>query len=539
MLGKTLDDRYRIERLLGSGGMGAVYAADDLRTGQKVAVKVIHANLHDSKALVQRFEREARAAGSIDTDHIARCFDAGTDPETGSPYMVLEYLVGEDLHHVIKRLGPLPPELALRITAQACLGVAKAHEANIVHRDIKPANIFLARGASSGARTVKVLDFGVAKIRKDPSDIGGESTSGGLTRTGSLLGSPLYMSPEQARSVKNIDHRSDIWSLGVVLFQAVAGRTPYEEISGLGDLILALCSDLPPPVQEFAPWISPEVAAAIDHALRLDPEERFASAAEMAAALTALVPGGIAIDDSMLVALDDQTHERIAPAFARREGSASMMPRMPTWRAHSPAAFAGTMVSEAGLSPAGAPRPPPQTAEQQSTQNAVATTGSRLPDTGDRRAPPAPQRTVPMVAVAVACVLAGGAGVYAFTRAPPAPQVAQLATALAAPPATAPTSAPPLPSTTASAAETTATPVVVGVTPTPPAPSSGDAAAVHDGGSPLSAAKPFPTPSGALHGHLATQTPTTVATAMATTTATPPPATTVRPLDHTSFGDRK
>src|SRR5277367_4253411 len=131
--------------------MGSVYAAEDVRSGQTVAIKIIHANLTEGPALVQRFEREARAAGSIDTDHIARCFDTGTDPETESPYMVLEYLVGEDLQHLLRRLGPLGPEVALRITAQACEGVGKAHEAHVFHRDIKPANIFLAKG-EGGAR---------------------------------------------------------------------------------------------------------------------------------------------------------------------------------------------------------------------------------------------------------------------------------------------------------------------------------------------------------------------------------------------------
>ncbi len=517
MLGKTLDEKYRIERLLGSGGMGSVYAADDLRTGQKVAVKVIHKNLPDSQALVQRFEREARAAGSIDTEHIARCFDAGTDPETGSPYMVLEYLVGEDLHHLIKRLGPLPPAVALRITAQACLGVAKAHEAGIVHRDIKPANIFLAKG-KDGVRTVKVLDFGVAKIRRDPSDLGADSTSGGLTRTGSILGSPLYMSPEQARSVKNIDHRSDIWSLGVVLFQSVAGRTPYEDVGGLGDLILTLCSDLPPPVQEFAPWITPEVAAVIDHALRLDPDERFATAGEMAAALLALVPGSPALDDAMLVALDDETHDHIAPSYSRRSGTLMMMPRIATWRSNSPAAFAGTMASDPGLSPPSDPgTPPPSSAPAQSTHTAVSTTGSGLPTTGDRRAAEAP-RTLPMLVVAVACVLAGGAGVYAFTRVGPSAAGAPLPAAPAA----------------------TAAPLPVAPSPSPPpvpsAPAPEISTAAPTASAEVDAGKlapaPFGVPGRGLHAHAAV-----TVTAAPAVTAAPPP--TVRPLDHTSFGDRK
>lgn len=162
-----------------------------------------------------------------------------------------------------------------------------------------------------GGRTIKLLDFGVAKIKRAPTDMHGDAA--GLTRTGSLLGSPLYMSPEQARSVKNVDHRSDLWSMGVVLYQAVAGRTPYEHVSGLGDLILSLCSDLPPPVQQFAPWVQLRVAAVIDRALRLDPGERFATAAEMHEAITALLPEGHAIRGDMLVPLDAATREDVAP----------------------------------------------------------------------------------------------------------------------------------------------------------------------------------------------------------------------------------
>ena len=419
MLGKTLDGKYRIERLLGSGGMGSVYAADEIATGKRVAIKVLHGNRAESADLMARFEREARVAGAIDTEHIVRCYATGTDPETESPYMVLEYLVGEDLQRALKRLGPLPPEVALRVVAQACMGVAKAHEAKIIHRDIKPANIFLAKGEGE-VRTVKVLDFGVAKARRDPGDLGQSSTDGGLTRTGAILGSPLYMSPEQARSVKSIDHRADLWSLGVVLYQALAGRTPYEHISGLGDLILALCGDLPPSVQHFAPWVPPEVAALTDRALRIEPGERFQSADEMLAAVRELLPRGVEVHDDMLVALDDTTHDHVAPTYFRRAHTSSSGARvLPTSQPPPEVvdSLAGTLMSPSGRPLAGNRPPSVPILEHAPALSApspsVATTGPGVVTPSN--APPKASR-VPVVAIAIACCVAGGAGVYLFTR---------------------------------------------------------------------------------------------------------------------------
>ena len=203
-LGATYADKYRIVRVLGEGAMGAVYEAQHVDTGRRLAVKVIHRELIND-AILTRFEREARAAGAIETQHIAEVIDAGKDAASGTPYLVMEYLEGEDLQHLLERLGPLPPDLALRIAAQACLGLAKAHEVSVVHRDIKPGNIFLAR-REEGEIVVKIVDFGIAKIKA--AQLGqGEGT--GLTRTGTIVGTPLYMSPEQARGVRDLDARTD------------------------------------------------------------------------------------------------------------------------------------------------------------------------------------------------------------------------------------------------------------------------------------------------------------------------------------------
>src|SRR5262245_50414533 len=209
--------------------MGAVVEGEHTGTGRRVAIKLVTREiLHDQKQLV-RFQLEARSASSIDSEHIVQVLDWGIDEATGLPFMVMELLVGEDLQQLLQRLGPLPAELALRITAQACRGLAKAHAAGVVHRDIKPGNIFLAQRDDS--ITVKLLDFGIAKITSEAFH---RAEEGGLTRTGSMIGSPHYMSPEQAQGLKTIDGRSDIWSLGVVLYKALAGRTPKQDTETLG-----------------------------------------------------------------------------------------------------------------------------------------------------------------------------------------------------------------------------------------------------------------------------------------------------------------
>jgi eukaryotic-like serine/threonine-protein kinase len=495
VIGTTLEGKYRIDRLLGSGGMGSVYAAEDVDTGRKVAIKVIHAHLASGvRGFIERFEREAQAAASIDTDHIARCLAVGTDPRTGNQFMVLEYLVGEDLQQALKRLGPLAPELALRIVAQACVGLQKAHEAGIIHRDIKPANLFLAK-AGEGERILKILDFGVAKVRKDVSESQGD-TGGGLTRTGSILGSPLYMSPEQARSVKYIDHRSDIWSMGVVLYQALAGRTPYDHIAGLGDLILALCSEHPPPVQQFAPWIGPEVASIVDYALRIDPNERYQSARELHDALLPLIQG-TEIRDDMIVALDDETHDHIAPTYFR-----GIKTSAGTHAANLQRATAATALADlpAGSTSDATPGAAARTPRGSSTGSGLSgeTTGS-----GGRRS-----SMLPTVAIAVGCVLAGGAGVYAFTRTG------------AQPTAPAATEAPVRAAPTASATTSAEAPVVTPVT-------SATASAAAEAPSSSATAAP---------GKLGTS-PGTLYTARSKPTAAPSARSI--PLDSRSYGDRK
>ncbi|NUO49926.1 MAG: serine/threonine protein kinase [Polyangiaceae bacterium] len=305
--------------------MGAVYEAAHVGTGRRVAIKVISTGDFTKDAqLVGRFQREAKAAGAIDTQHICQVLDTGTDPTNGFPFMVMEYMQGEDVQQLLRRTGPVTSELALRIVAQVCMGLQKAHEASVVHRDIKPANIFLAK-SDGGSVLVKVLDFGIAKVKMETASEAGDA---GLTRTGTMLGSPLYMSPEQARGSKGIDHRADLWSLGVVLYELICGRTPFHHIEALGELIIAICSEAPRPVQDFAPWAAPEVAAIIHKSLRVNAAERYQTAGEMLDAVRALLPS-TSVEESMLISLSETQRNAVARRLTLPPPSEAIAASMP------------------------------------------------------------------------------------------------------------------------------------------------------------------------------------------------------------------
>jgi eukaryotic-like serine/threonine-protein kinase len=435
VIGETLNNQYRIVRQMGGGGMGAVYEGEELSNGRRVAIKVISTG--DSardKALLGRFNREAKATMSIDTDHIVRLFDAGTDAATGQPFMVMEYLSGEDLSHLFKRLGPLPPDLALRIVAQACIGLEKAHEARVVHRDIKPANLFLAV-EPDGRHLVKLLDFGIAKIKMDQAEM---LDSKSLTRTGSMIGSPLYMSPEQARGSKTIDHRADIWSMGIVLYQALSGRTPYQDIEALGELIIAICSESPRPVQDLSPWVPPEVASIVHRALRFEPGERFQTATEMLATLRALLPDGSEIRPEMIVSVSAEmrAHQapRLEPLSTAPRAMTPSMAMMMRPDAVDPALAATTPAPEMPTPMPQGPRVTPSPSSSPSQSQSPSPSSSRSTS---------PSNRTPLLAVAAVVVAAAaGFGVYKVMAPPPAsgnaiPTATATATAMAIPTATA------------------------------------------------------------------------------------------------------
>jgi eukaryotic-like serine/threonine-protein kinase len=296
MLGETIDGRYEIIRFIGEGGMGSVYEARHVATRRRVALKMITGEARADPERLARFQVEAKAAGRLDSDHITQVLDFGQDAERDCPYMAIEYLEGEDLAALFERRGRLPVELALRIVCQALYGLSKAHEAGVTHRDIKPANIFLAK-RDKGRRVVKVLDFGIAKIRS--LDANATNSSSGITIAGKLIGSPLYMSPEQTITFKGLDPRTDVWSMGIVLFEALVGRTPFADAETLADLIILINTE-PVRMQERAPWVPSEVARVVETALTAGGKDRYADAQAMLAALEPLLPHGSEINESLL-----------------------------------------------------------------------------------------------------------------------------------------------------------------------------------------------------------------------------------------------
>ncbi len=225
-----LAGKYRLERMLGEGGMGMVFAATHLQLEQRVALKFMRTDPGQHADAVARFLREARAAARIQGEYIARVFDVCT-LDDGSPYIVMEYLEGQDLEGLLPLRRALPVEQIVDLAVQACFGLAEAHAKGVIHRDLKPANLFLTR-LSDGSVRLKLLDFGISKIvpaagAQDPS----------TTHAQLVLGSPLYMSPEQLRSSTNVDPRADIWSMGVILYEMLSGALPFD-----GDLLPEVCA---------------------------------------------------------------------------------------------------------------------------------------------------------------------------------------------------------------------------------------------------------------------------------------------------------
>ena len=278
--GDVLAGKYRVERVLGAGGMGVVVCAMHVDLGELRAVKFMLPHAVTSGTAVERFFREARAAARLRSGHVAQVHDMGR-LETGEPYIVMEYLEGSDLAAVLKKQGPLPIEVAVRYVIQACEGLAEAHAAGVVHRDLKPANLFLGK-AADGAPQIKVLDFGISKLTQ-------EGTPSELTDTEATIGSPYHMSPEQVRSSRDVDHRTDIWSLGVILYQLVTGTLPFQG-DGRLELCLAIVQDDPPRPSSVREEVPPDLEAAILRCLAKSPEARFPDVGKLAASLAALLP---------------------------------------------------------------------------------------------------------------------------------------------------------------------------------------------------------------------------------------------------------
>ena len=275
-MGDVLAGKYRVERVLGAGGMGVVVAAYHVHLDTKVALKFLLPDALRNPEAVARFVREARAAAKITGEHVARVSDVG-QLESGSPYIVMEYLDGLDLSTWIKQRGALPIELAVDFVLQACEALADAHALGIVHRDLKPANLFCVH-RSDGQPSIKVLDFGISKFTS-PAMAGND-----MTRTTALVGSPYYMSPEQLQSSKTVDTRTDIWSLGIILYELMSARLPFEA-EAVTELAIKIAIDPTPPVRTFRAEVPPALEQVIATCLEKDRARRYQTVGDLAVAL--------------------------------------------------------------------------------------------------------------------------------------------------------------------------------------------------------------------------------------------------------------
>jgi serine/threonine-protein kinase len=271
LVGQTIGN-YKVVEQIGEGGMGVVYMAEHPIIGRKVAIKLLHASFARDQEMVARFFNEARAIHMIRHPNIVEILDFGQTAD-GQPYFTMEFLVGQSLAARIEQ-GPIPASEAVAIASQICDALQAAHDKNVIHRDLKPHNVFLAGGDGGVPPEVKILDFGVAKMTAgwgEATESGGRSVK---TRTGSLMGTPLYMSPEQCRGSGKLDHRTDIYSLAVILFEMISGRPPFVA-EGVGELFAKHMLEPPPSLATLAPGTPPNVVKAVARALSKDLDERF------------------------------------------------------------------------------------------------------------------------------------------------------------------------------------------------------------------------------------------------------------------------
>jgi len=270
----TVVDKYTLVRLLGRGGMGAVYEARHAKLARRVGIKFLLPELATNRDVLRRFENEAKAAGGLEHPNLVAVTDVGAASD-GAPYLVMEYLEGEDCSKLLRRNGPLPVPRAADIVVQACRGLAVAHKAAIVHRDLKPENLFVT-DAGDGTDLIKVLDFGIAKLRPTDASV--------VTGTGATFGTAFYMSPEQARGAGDVDPRTDVWSLGVVLYELLTGRKPFQGEQFL-QVIYQILSVEPPPAATVRPGLPARLSEIIERAMTKEADDRLPSVLELAEAL--------------------------------------------------------------------------------------------------------------------------------------------------------------------------------------------------------------------------------------------------------------
>lgn len=270
--------RWKLVRCIGVGGMGSVWEAQHETLQRRVAVKFIHAGFVRDDEARQRFETEAKAASALHSRHVVEMFNHGVS-DRGEPFIVMELLVGESLEARLRREGRLSISATASILVQAARALQQAHDLGIVHRDLKPENVFLAPDEEPGTTLAKVLDFGVAKVTGASASLGDAKT-----KTGTLLGTPYYMAPEQARGVRELDGRADLWSLGVIAYRCITGVLPFEG-EALGDLLVNICTGRFPAPSVHDRSLPPAFDAWVARALAVPPAARFGSATELAQSL--------------------------------------------------------------------------------------------------------------------------------------------------------------------------------------------------------------------------------------------------------------
>jgi serine/threonine protein kinase len=304
--GHVIAGKYRLVRQLGKGGMGSVWAADHLALSSEVAIKIIDPAIARNQEALARFLREAQSAAALRSPHVVQTFDYGVHEDV--PFIAMELLEGDSLAQRLELGGPLSVADTAKILTQVGRAISRAHEAGIVHRDLKPDNIFLVK--NDDEEIAKVLDFGIAKAT------GGVLGNSSQTRTGAILGTPYYMSPEQAEGNRSVDHRTDLWSLAVIAFECVTGRRPFES-EALGDLILQICVR-PIKMPSSLASVPPAFDAWYAKATQRDPSQRFQSARELTAALRSAVGLGTGADTgrTQRMALPSAPELDAKPAFA-------------------------------------------------------------------------------------------------------------------------------------------------------------------------------------------------------------------------------